>query len=126
MIELETDWWSVLLPSEWQAEQDEETAVIFDEDEVSLIELTPLFAEQGSDTDALLASLIEPQMQEVVLANMPAYYHELTDDDMYWREWYCHAGNFILTVSHGTDSENRGLDDGSVNEILATLLIKGE
>lgn len=126
MLELETDLWTILLPSEWQAEQDEETVVIFDEDEVSIIELTPLMPEKNSDTDALLAGLIEPHMVETVLADMPAYYHELEDDDMFWREWYCHAGGFVLTVSHGTDSENKGLDDGSVNEILSTLLINEE
>lgn len=126
MLELETDLWTILLPSEWQAEQDEETVVIFDEDEVSIIELTPLLPEKNSDADALLAGLIDPNMVETVLADMPAYYHELEDDEMFWREWYCHAGNFVLTVSHGTDSENQGLDDGSVNEILSTLLIKGE
>lgn len=123
MIELETDLWTILLPSEWQAEQDDETVFIVDDDEVSIIELTPLLAE-GDNVDALLASLLERQMSETVLAGMPAYYHELIDDDMFWREWYCHAGSFVLTVSHGTDKENQGLDDGSVNEILSTLLIK--
>lgn len=124
MIELETDLWTVLLPSEWLAEQEDETVFIVDEDEVSIIELTPLFAEQGATVDQLLEQIIQADMQEVVLADMPAYYHELVDDGMYWREWYCHAGDFILTVSHGTDVENKGLDDGSVNEILSTLLLR--
>lgn len=123
MNELITDLWSLLLPEEWQAEQDDETIFIVDLDEVSIIEVTPLFPEKGEDVKSLLAELKTPSMKAVQLAEVPALYHSFEEDDMYWREWICDAGKFVLTISHGTDSENKGMDDSSVDEILSTLII---
>jgi len=124
MNELSSDLWSILLPSEWQAEQDEETIFIVDDDEVSIIEITPLMPEAGSTVENLLATLQANKRKTVMLADLTAYYLEFEEDEMHWREWLCDAGDFVLTVSHGTDIEHKGMDDGSVDEILSTLLIQ--
>jgi len=124
MNELNSDLWSILLPGEWQAEQDDETIFIVDDDEVSIIEITPLMPEQGSTVEALLDTLQAGKRKTVMLADLTAYYLEFEEDDMHWREWLCDAGDFVLTVSHGTDVEHKGMDDGSVDEILSTLLIQ--
>lgn len=123
MNELISDLWSLLLPAEWQAEQDEETIFIVDNDEVSIIELTPLLPDSGSNVEQLLAAMDTRSMKQTTLAELPAWYHEFEDDDMHWREWLCDAGYFVLTISHGTDVDNKGMDDGSVDEILSTLMI---
>lgn len=126
MNELQSDLWSILLPPEWVAEQDEETIFIVDEDEVSIIEITPLLPEKNSSVSVLLNALDCAKLQQTELAGLNAYFHVFTEDDMYWREWHCDAGDFVLTISHGTDIENQGLDDGSVDEILSTLVINQE
>lgn len=126
MNELSSDLWSILLPGEWQAEQDEETIFIVDDDEVSIIEITPLLPEDGSSVEDLLALLDADKRKAVMLADLNAYYLEFEEDEMHWREWLCDAGGFVLTVSHGTDIEHKGIDDGSVDEILSTLLIHDE
>lgn len=126
MNELQSDLWSLLLPEEWQAEQDEETIFIVDLDEVSIIEITPFMPEKGSSVAALLQELGSQSMRPAKLAELNAFYHEFEEDEMFWREWLCDAGKFVLTISHGTDSENKGMDDGSVDEILSTLLINEE
>lgn len=122
MRELNCDHWSLLLPVEWFAEQDEESVVITDEDEASIIEITPLFSESG-DTGLLMAQFRESADRERKLAGLPALYHETVDDGMFWREWYCDAGDFVLAISHGCDEANKGMDDAAVDEILSTLLI---
>ena len=124
MQEITTDLWSLLLPEEWQAEQDEETIVVFDDDEVSSIEITPVMPENGMTVAALLASMVDKNYKQTVLAELPAYYGEFVEEDMFWREWFCDAGEFVLILSHGTESENKGMDDGVVNEILDTLFIQ--
>ena len=126
MQELTTDLWSLLLPEEWFAEQDGETILVVDEDEVSIIEITTLIPDKGVSVKKFIADSIGVDAKSCELASLPAKYQEFEEDDMFWREWYCEAGKFILLVSHGTDSTNRHMDDGAVDEILSTLLLTEE
>ena len=124
MKEIITDQWQMLLPEEWFAEQEDETIIIMDEDEVSCVEITTLLPDAGSDTQTMLQSLVsENSCFKTALAEMDAYYHEQEDDGMFWREWFCDAEDFVLIVSHGCELENRGMDDSAVDEMLSTLLI---
>lgn len=126
MLELTTDLWSILLPEEWEAEQDGETVIIVDEDEASIIEITPLLPDAGKTVEALLQELAEGETQKVTLAELPALYQEFEDDDMFWREWLCDAGKFVLVISHGADISNRNMDDDAVDELLSTLVLLEE
>jgi hypothetical protein len=128
MQELTTDLWSILLPEEWEAEQEDETIMIVDVDEVSIIELTPLMPENTETVQSFIKDLITKDAKKTTLAGLPAFYQELVEDedDMFWREWYCDAGTFVLAVSHGTDMSNKNMDDGSVDDILSTLLLNEE
>ena len=123
MQELTTDLWSMLLPEDWEAEQEGETISIVDEDEASIIEITPLVPEDGKGSQALLDELVEGEAKKTTLAGLPALYREFEDDDMFWREWFCDAGTFVLVVSHGADISNRNMDDDAVDELLSTLLL---
>lgn len=123
MQELTTDLWSVLLPEEWFAEQDGETIVIVDEDEVSIIEITSLIPEKGETITSFLKESVAADAKKTTLAGLPAWYQEFEEDEMFWREWYCDAGEFVLVISHGTDASNKNMDDGSVDDILSTLLL---
>ena len=123
MLELTTDLWSILLPSEWEAEQDDETIIIVDEDEASIIEITPLFPEKGKTVTSLLNECVKGDVRKTTLSELPAFYHEFEDDGMFWREWYCDAGKFVLIVSHGADIANKNMDDAAVDELLSTLLL---
>lgn len=125
MRELNCDHWSLLLPNEWFAERDEESVVITDEDEASIIEITPLFSESG-DSGVILDQFRADAVKETKVAGLPALYHELHEDGMFWREWYCDAGDFVLAISHGCEEPNKGMDDAAVDEILSTLLIIDE
>lgn len=124
MNELTTDLWALLLPPEWFAEQDDETIVIADADEVSVVEISALYPEEGQDKEALLTSLISGKKFKTTLAEMSALYQEFSEDDMYWREWFIDIGECILAVSHGCDIDNKSMDDASVDEILSTLVLK--
>lgn len=126
MRELSCDLWSVLLPTEWRAEQDEETILIIDEDNVSLIEITPLLPEPGGSVQSLLQSLHAETLQKTSLAGLDAWHHVFDEDDMHWREWFCDCGDFVLTVSHGVDVEHKDMDDAAIDEILSTLRINAE
>lgn len=126
MQELTTDLWSLLLPEEWFAEQDGETIVIVDEDEVSIIEVTSLIPDAGVSVQKFIADSVNANAKSCELASLHAKYQEFEEDDMFWREWYCEAGKFIILISHGTDITNKNMDDGSVDDILSTLLLAEE
>ena len=118
-----TENFSILFPNEWQADQDEETIIITDQDEISILELTPLFPEKGSDISTLLDQLVDKDSKKVKIADYASHYHEFEEDDMFWREWVCEGKDFLLMLSHGSDIENRNMDDAMVDEILSTLII---
>lgn len=126
MQELTTDLWSILLPEEWEADQEDETVFIVDEDEVSIIEITPLVPEKGTTTKNLIKELAGNAGKKTTLAELEASYSEFEEDDMFWREWHCDAGHFVLVVSHGCDVSNKNMDDGSVDDMLSTIMLVEE
>ena len=121
MDTLETDHWCIDLPPEWFAEQDDETIVISDESEVSTLELTPILTDDSVSKDAILADVIPTDAVKTVLAEQSAFYHELIENGVFWREWVCELANGVLLISHGMDEDNKGMDDAVVDEILSTL-----
>jgi hypothetical protein len=126
MQELTTDLWSILLPEEWDAEQEDETVFIVDEDEVSIIEITALMPDKGVSVKSLIKDLVADDAKKTQLAEMDAYYEEFEEDDMFWREWHCDAKKFVLVISHGSDITNKNMDDGSVDDMLSTLMLVEE
>jgi hypothetical protein len=120
---LETDFWALQLPDEWFAEQDDETIIISDESEVSSIELTSVLADKTTSKDDILADVLPASAVKTVLAEETAFYHELTEEGVFWRECVCELPQGILLISHGMDEDNKGMDDASVDEILSTLAI---
>ncbi len=123
MNELSTDLWAMLLPEEWQAEQEDDIVVISDDDEVSVIEISSLVPEQGVSSADLLQSLIDGNMHKTSVAELDAYYQEIEEEGEFWREWYCDAETFVLVVSHGCDIDNKSMDDSTVDEILSTIVL---
>jgi hypothetical protein len=128
MHTVETDWWSLDLPEEWGAEQDEETIVIGDEDGVGVIEITVLEHGEGGDADlATLARQLFPQYSapaHVQLGEFAGLYFQYSDEGDAVREWLLRKSGQILLVSYSCDVENAGLDDEIVDEILDTLRAK--
>ncbi len=120
---LETDFWALQLPDEWFAEQDDETIIISDESQVSTIELTSIIADKNMSKDEILSDVLPEHAVKTVLAEETAFYHELNDEGVFWREWVCELPKGVLLISHGMDQENQGMDDASVDEILSTLAI---
>ena len=55
---LETDFWTMQLPNEWFAEQDDETIIISDEAQVSTIEITPVLVDKNTSKEDILADVV--------------------------------------------------------------------
>lgn len=127
MRTVETDWWLLDLPDEWEAEQDDETIVIGDEDGVGALELTTLTRESSdadfSDMQALAEQIVPEGLvgHPVKLAGMAGLYFQYEEEGDAVREWLISDGEILLLISYSCDIENAGLDDGTVDDILDTL-----
>lgn len=129
---VETQWWIVDLPPEWEAEQDEETILISDEDGVGEIAITTLEKEDGDVSEQELREFckdVEQQFgvgQAVSLAETKGYYFSYSDDGDAVRDWYLRCDNLLILITYSCADDNAGMDDSAVNEILETLFIKTE
>ena len=127
MKQLETDWWTLELPPEWEAEQDEELIVIEDEDGVSCLELSSLVREHGEVGDADLAEFSR-ELRDAGASGAPVtigpwrgevYQHD--DAEFHYREWFLRCGAIFVYAAYHCLPEHRGFDDAAIDEILATL-----
>ena len=127
MKQIQTDWWVMDLPPEWQAEQDDEAIVVSDEDGVGCISVLTLQTEGSgvamTDLEALIqaADLSLDDARPVQLAGLRGYYFELEEDGEFIREWYLAAEDFLLLISYSCDEDNRTMDREVVDQILDTL-----
>jgi hypothetical protein len=127
MRTVETDWWLLDLPDEWEAEQDDETIVIGDEDGVGALEITTLTRDQAdadfSDISALAKQIVpvETGGKPVALAGMSGLYYQYQEEGDAVREWLITDGEILLLITYSCDIENAGLDDATVDDILDTL-----
>ena len=130
MRAVESQWWIIELPDEWEAEQDDETILISDEDGVGEIALTTLQKEDGEVTaEELLeyASELEQEFgpgQAVKLAEFSGSYYHYQDQGDAVRDWYLRHGDLLLLITYSCDADNVGMDDSAVDDILSTLFIK--
>jgi len=124
---IQTDFWEMELPEEWDAEQDEETILVSDADGVSLIELTALARPGHVNNEDALADLAQELLAQqikpdpVTVGAFEGWLFHFTDEEGSYREWYLFHKDFVLLVSHGTDAEHAGWDDDVVDEMLSTL-----
>ena len=124
---LETDWWTLELPPEWEAEQDDDVVVIEDEDGVSCLELSTLVREGGEVSAADLSEFSRDLREAgqtplgVQVGDWRGEYFEHDDEEFHWREWFLRSGPQFVYAAYHCLPENRGMDDAAIDEILSTL-----
>jgi len=130
MRAVESQWWIIELPEEWDAEQDEDVIIIRDEDDVGEIVLTTLTKEDGLVSASELSAFTEDTAAQfgppvpVQVGEFKGLYFSFEDEGDALREWYLHCDNLLLFITYSCDPDNAGMDDGIVDEILGTLFIK--
>lgn len=127
---VETDCWILALPDEWEADQEEDTVYISDEDNVGEIAITTL-QKDGSEpiTDVELEQFsedIEASGQAINLGQLTGSYFEYADGEDAVREWHLFHESTLLIITYHCLSDDQGMDDAAVDAIIATLDIKSE
>ncbi|MEE8059195.1 MAG: hypothetical protein V3T17_15365 [Pseudomonadales bacterium] len=129
---VESQWWIIELPEEWEADQDDESVLISDEDGVGEIAITTMQKESGNVEDGELLSYTEDLQrqygkgQSVNMGELQGYYFNYQEDGEAVREWYLRCENLLLLITYSCDEDNAGMDDSAVDEILSTLFVKLE
>lgn len=127
MSVLETDWWTIELPDEWHAEQEEDLVVIEDEDGVSCLEISCLVREDGAVSEADLQQFSSELMEEGIaprairLEDWNGLLFEHDDNEFHWREWFLRQEAHFVYAGYHCQLQHAGMDDAPVEEILSTL-----
>jgi hypothetical protein len=125
---LETEWWTLLVPPEWWAEQEQDSVLVGDRDNVGCIEFSTLHKQEGQFGDGEVEQLARAESEQTLqwaavslgdFSGVTAAYRE--EDDAI-REWYVADGALLLFITYSCGEDNAGMDDAAVDEILDTLL----
>ena len=126
---LETDYWCLILPTEWVASDEEDSVRIVDQDDVGELVISTLCKELGEVTQKELVDMAteeSPEVENWKAVNAGAFAGvtgSFSEDDAAIREWYVGAGSVLLYMSYLCHEDDAGLDDASVDEILNTLVL---
>ncbi len=130
---LETEWWSLLVPPEWWAESEDHTILVGDRDGVGAIEISTLCRDEGRNegefTAKEAADIAGEESPEVAdwkrlsIGEFEGVHGAFTEEGAAIREWYLANVALLLYITYSCESENQGLDDAAVDEILDTLAL---
>ena len=125
---IETEYWCLMLPPEWSAEQSDDVVVITDQDGIGELAVTTLIQDDASVDETSAAKVAEEESPEVAdwatikvdpFAGVTGSFKE---DALVIREWYLEYRSALLYVTYACEIEDDGLDTGAIEEILGTLV----
>ena len=125
---IETEYWCLMLPPEWSAEQSEDVVMITDQDGIGELAVTTLIQDNSSAGEASAAKVAEEESPEVAdwttvqVGPFAGVAGSFQEDGLVIREWYLTYRSALLYVTYACDIEDDGLDTGAVEEILGTLV----
>ena len=125
---IETEYWCLMLPPEWSAEQSEDVAMITDQDGIGELAVTTLIQDNASAGEASAAIVAEEESPEVAdwttvqVGPFAGVAGSFKEEGLVIREWYLTYRSALLYVTYACGIEDDGLDTGAVEEILGTLV----
>ena len=125
---IETEYWCLMLPPEWSAEQSEDVVMITDQDGIGELAVTTLIQDNASAGEASAAIVAEEESPEVAdwttvqVGPFAGVVGAFKEDGLVIREWYLTYRSALLYVTYTCGIEDEGLDTGAVEEILGTLV----
>ena len=126
---IETEYWCLMLPPEWSAEQSEDVVVITDQDGIGELAVTTLIQHNAAASEVTAAHVAEEESPEVADWNtvrvgpFAGVAGSFEEDALVIREWYLTYRSALLYVTYACDTEDDGLDTGAVEEILGTIVL---
>ena len=125
---IETDYWCLMLPDEWSAEQSDDVVLITDQDGIGELAVTTLVRASGAGEEITATDIAEEESPEVSVWHAADYggftgvTGQFEESESVITEWYLAYGDALLYVTYACDEEDDGLDAAAVDEILSTLV----
>ena len=124
---IETDYWCLILPYEWSAEEEEGSVLITDQDGIGELAITTLVCEPDDTPDTSLSEIAQTESPEVstwaasTFGDFSGVTGQFTEEGTVLQEWYLSHGVALLYCTYVCDVEDAGMDMPAVEEILGTL-----
>jgi hypothetical protein len=124
---IETQWWTMLLPPEWSAEEDGDDVLISDVDGVGVLEISCVKKEFGCITEVDLNEFTKGLLEIAVRENsietdfFEGSYFEYADDGEWCRDWFLVSGDLLLIAGYTCLEEDKHMDDSSVDELVSCI-----
>ena len=125
---VETDYWCLMLPPEWLAEEEEDSVLITDQDGIGELAITTLIREPDDAPDTNLSEIAQTESPEVsswavaTFGDFSGVTGQFTEEGAVLQEWYLIHGVALLYCTYACDVEDAGMDMPAVEEILGTLV----
>ena len=125
---IETDYWCLMLPDEWSAEQSDDVVLITDQDGIGELAVTTLVRASGSGEETTAVDIAKEESPEIPAWHAADYggftgvTGQFEESGSVITEWYLTYGDALLYVTYACDEEDDGLDAAAVDEILSTLV----
>ena len=125
---IETDFWCLMLPPEWSAEEEEGSVLITDQDGIGELAITTLVREPDGAPETSLLDIAQSESPEVsswaaaTFGALLGVTGEFTAEGAVLQEWYLSHGVALLYCTYACDVEDAGMDMPAVEEILGTLV----
>ena len=125
---IETDYWCLMLPDEWSAEQSDDVVLITDQDGIGELAVTTLVRASGAGEETTAADIAKEESPEIPAWHKAAYggftgvTGQFEEGGSVITEWYLTYGDALLYITYACDEEDDGLDAAAVDEILSTLV----
>ena len=125
---IETDYWCLMLPDEWSAEQSDDVVLITDQDGIGELAVTTLVRASGAGEETTAADIAKEESPEIPAWHTADYggftgvTGQFKEGGSVITEWYLTYGDALLYITYACDEEDDGLDAAAVDEILSTLV----
>ena len=126
MRKYKTKYWSLNIPTLWNAEFSDGTDVIYDNKGVGELIISTLYDEQGISDEQLEAMAAEHldanvDLEDVSAGDFTGVMVSYIKDSEYWSEWYLRTDNILLFASYNCDEDKSEEDEDVVESILESL-----
>ena len=126
---VETDYWCLMLPPEWLAQEEEGSVLITDQDGIGELAITTLVRQPDDAPDTKLSEIAQTESPEVsswavaTFGDFSGITGQFTEEGAVLQEWYLSHGVALLYCTYVCDVEDAGMDMPAVEEILSTLVL---
>ena len=121
-----TQAWDLAVPDGWEASHGEDCAALVGPSELGALQISAALKESEVLDDDLRDFASEhlnagATPLECSAGDFTGFEVRFSDGESFWRQWFLRHGRKMLFVTYNCSVAGQGVEDGAVDEILASL-----